>query len=80
MKELKTRVEIEHWIGLDAGSDPEYPELLADLAPDVESALPFVSAVDAEDGLAAARTLGLPAELMPPYWRRRLQERTELTR
>lgn len=53
---------------------------LADLAPDVESALPFVSAVDAEDGFAAARTLGLPAELMPPYWRRRLQERMELTR
>ena len=78
MKNLEGRVAVV--TGAAGGIGRATSLRLADLAPDVESALPFVTAVDAADGLAAARTLGLPAELVPPNLRRRLQERTELTR
>jgi len=47
---------------------------LADLASAVESALPFVSEVDAEQGAAAARALGVDLDLLPPYWRKRLED------
>ena len=53
---------------------------LADLAPDVESALPFVSTADAEAGLAAAEALGVPPELLPPSWLRRLRESRGIAR
>jgi hypothetical protein len=46
---------------------------LADLVPDVESALPHLTTVDGEDGLLAVRALGLSAELLAPYWRKRFE-------
>jgi hypothetical protein len=53
---------------------------IADLASDVESALPFVSQADAAAGHAAAEVLGLPPELLPPVWQRRLREQAEIAR
>lgn len=46
---------------------------LGDTASDVESALPYLSTVDGEDGLRALRALGLDARRLAPYWRRRLE-------
>ena len=46
---------------------------LGDAASDVGSALPYLTEVDGEDALLAARALGLPADLLAPYWRKRFE-------
>ena len=47
---------------------------LADVVPDVESALPYLTNVDGEDGLGAVRALGISPETLAPYWKRRLDD------
>lgn len=39
-----------------------------------ESALPYLSGIDGEDGLQAVRALGLDPTLLSPHWRKRLED------
>lgn len=41
---------------------------------EVESALPYLTGIDGEDGLQAVRALGLNPGLLSPYWRKRLAD------
>ena len=46
---------------------------LGEVVSEIESALPHLSTVEGEDGLRAVRALGLSADLLAPFWRRRLE-------